>query len=161
MAGMVVVITIGAISMSLAIVSSHRRSTQERTRAVDAAASVLESMQGLAFEEVFARYNATVLDDPATGSSPGQAFSVTGLNPVPGDPDGIVGLVLFPGDGVELREDLVDSGLGTPRDLSADGVVDSADHAVDYTILPIVIEVQWLGASGEQGLRITSTLSRQ
>lgn len=44
---------------------------------------------------------------------------------------------------MELREDTVDPNLGMPRDLNGDGVIDGLNHASDYVILPVRIEVKW------------------
>ena len=70
-----------------------------------------------------------------------------------GDADGLVGEILFPtitlaGGGLQLLENLADPRFHTPRDLSGDGVIDGADHATDYRLLPAVIRVTWRGEVG-------------
>ena len=61
----------------------------------------------------------------------------------------------FPG---ELHEDLDDARFGTPRDLDADGFVDSNDHALDYAVLPLHIRLEWKGPSGERSLDMSMVL---
>lgn len=144
----VLTIAVGSISTSLVSTTSLSRSNEERTLALDTALSVIEAIRAEDPAEVFVRYNQTTADDPATGPSPGGFFSVPGLTVRPGDPDGFVGEVQFPGDGVTLREDVGDIELGMPRDLNADAVLDSVDHAADYTVLPVRVRIEWAGTSG-------------
>jgi hypothetical protein len=59
----------------------------------------------------------------------------------------------------ELREDLVDASLGMPRDLDGDNVIDDQDHALDYLILPVRIELEWLSSSGVRRFTITTQLT--
>ncbi|MEM7309307.1 MAG: type II secretion system protein [Planctomycetota bacterium] len=47
-----------------------------------------------------------------------------------------------------LREDFVDTRMGMPRDLNGDSIVDDYDHAEDYTLLPIHVEIEWRGDFG-------------
>ena len=108
--------------------------------------------------EVFARYNATAADDPTSGDSPGAAFDVVGLAPLPGDPDGRVGSIEFPGDGIELREDDVDRDLGMPRDLNGDGILDASDHALDYLLLPVRVTVSFAGQGGPRTISFVTYL---
>ena len=158
----VVTIAVGAISTSMASTSSLSRATEERSIALDAALSVMEAMRATDPQEVYLRYNQTTLDDPGTGASPGRYFAVPGLALRPGDPDGFVGEVVFPGDGVQLLERVNDVQLGIelgmPRDLNADGVVDPAatllDHSLDYTILPARVRIEWQGQGGFQRIEM-------
>ena len=154
MALAILTISLGAVSSALARTKSLSRSNMERARAIQAVESVVESMRAEDPKDVFVRFNADLLDNPPTGLSPGDHFTIPGLRPRPGDPDGFVGDILFPGGGVILREDVVDIELGMSRDLNSDGVIDSNNHATDYTILPVRIRAQWIGASGEQGVDI-------
>ena len=85
---------------------------------------------------IWALYNADPADDPGgAGTAPGAAFDVAGLAPQLGDPDGMVGQVVFPEVAGALREDVADERLGAPRDLNLDGAVDAANHAGDYRVL--------------------------
>jgi prepilin-type N-terminal cleavage/methylation domain-containing protein len=142
----VFMIAAGASVSSLVSAITLGRVSRETGRALDAAHDVIERIQGETFAEVFARFNADPTDDPGgVGTAPGNLFAVPGLNVRPGDPDGFVGEILFPGVGGELRENVVDRELGMPRDLNGDGVVDVFDHSAGYQILPVRVRVQWLG----------------
>ena len=150
----------GAAISSLVSAMTLGRINRETSRAVDAAQSVVEQLQGEAiFSEVFYRFNATTADDPATGVSPGWNFAVPGLNVQPGDPDGFVGQILFPGNGVELREDFIDPELGMQRDLNGDTNIDNANHAADYNVLPVRIRIDWAGARGNRRVEIITVLA--
>ena len=157
---LVITVSIGAISMSMMSTSSLSRSNEERTRAIAAALSVLESIRSEDPGEVFARFNRVTSDDPASGVSPGSFFSVGDLEPRRGDADGFVGEVQFPGDGVVLREDVLDVELGVPRDLNSDGEVDGDDRSTDYTVLPVRIRVEWTGVCGGQKVDLYSMIGR-
>lgn len=134
--------------------------------ATEAARATTERMRGAPFDQVFALYNSDPLDDPGPGgpgSAPGSGFGVLGLDPVEGDPDGLVGRVLLPEafdllGGSLLREDLNDPDLGLPRDLSGDGLVDGNDHSGGYVLLPVIVRVEWGGAGGEVVVEFESLL---
>lgn len=150
----IVVLLVAALGVSKAILSSGRaeQMTRESDRATQAARRVLESIQAEPFAEAFRRYNSLAADDPGgAGTAPGANFSVPGLTAAEGDADGLPGEVIFPSVAAtpgQLREDAVDAALGTPRDLDGDGVVDAADHANDYLLLPVRVRVRWRSASG-------------
>ena len=137
------------------------RSNRELSAATDAAQAVMEALRDEDdFRQVFARWNDTVDDDP-DAASPGNAFDVRGLEPLRNDPDGRVGEVIFPGDGVTLRENVNDRTLGMPRDLDLVDGVDADDHAGDYRILPVIVRVRWSGAAGTQQIQLTGTLAQR
>jgi len=151
-------ITMGALSVLQFSSIALSRSNQDLSAAMDAAQSVLEELREEGdFSDIFVRWNGNPGDDP-DASAPGNAFDVRGLEPAPDDPDGRVGEVIFPGDGLLLIEDGTDRALGTPRDLNLDGDIDSADHASDYRVLPVLVRVRWLGSRGTQQIEIASTL---
>jgi hypothetical protein len=155
----VLTIAIGGVTSMLVQTQSLRDGTREAILASNAARSVIEQLKGETFEEVYALYNSDPTDDPGgDGSAPGNTFPVLGLDPRPGDPDGIVGQIIFPGNGVELRENLVDPVLSTPRDLNADGVIDAADHASDYVILPVRVRIEWAGEAGTRTAEFMTAL---
>jgi hypothetical protein len=138
------------------------RSNQDFSAATDAAQSVMESMRSEEdFTLVFARYNAEPLDDPASGVSPGNAFDVRGLEPALDDPDGRVGEVIFPGDGVNLAENVADRLLGMPRDLNLDDDEDDVGPTIDYRILPVMVRVRWRGSKGDMQVQLVGTLARR
>jgi hypothetical protein len=144
-------VALGAIVSTLTASIFLGTSNRESNLAMSAARSAIERVRGEPFAQAFASFNADPADDPGgAGTAPGNAFDVPGLSPRPGDPDGRVGEILFPGDGLTLREDAVDALLGLPRDLSGDGVVDAADHAGDYTLLPVRVRLRWRGEAGNR-----------
>jgi type II secretory pathway pseudopilin PulG len=59
----------------------------------------------------------------------------------------------------ELREDYQDEGLGLPRDLNGDSILDSLDHSKDYILLPILIRVKWEGENGPRVFEVYTMLS--
>jgi hypothetical protein len=121
---------------------------------------MIEELKSTAFDEVFARYNATTADDPAAGTSPGDDFAVAGLDPRKDDADGFVGSIEFPGTGTTLREDVQDAELGMPRDLNGDGPpLDADDHADDYRILPVRIVIRWSGQNGARTFQLVTVLT--
>jgi prepilin-type N-terminal cleavage/methylation domain-containing protein len=154
----VLIIVAGGALLALLTSLSLGRSTRETSLALDAARGVIEAMRSEEPDEVFALYNANPGDDPGGAPGPGNAFGVPGLDAVPGDPDGLPGQIEFPGDGISLREDGFDDALGMPRDLDGDGVTDAADHALDYSILPVRVRVRWTGSAGVREIVIVSTL---
>jgi len=159
----VVVILATGISMlsnTVATVGRLHPVNQENVRALLAVRSMSEELRGVPFDEVFALYNDDPADDPGPGAAPGAGFAVPGLDPQTADPDGLVGRVVFPEAGGVLREDVVDRELGMPRDLDLDGFVDGADHAADYEILPIRIELSWRGRNGDRDFAVCTALVR-
>jgi type II secretory pathway pseudopilin PulG len=135
-----------AISMFARTLASSKKldpMATETTIAASASRTMLEKMKNNAFEDVFKLYDATPADDPGgAGSGPGAEFDVPGLTPVA--PGVKCGRIIFPGDSNILREDIDDAILGMPRDLNADGVIDSQDHSGDCLLLPIRIRVEWI-----------------
>jgi len=126
---------------------------RESALAQDGMRAMLEELEGTGeFETVFSRYNSDPTDDPPLGASPGDGFAVPGLDPLPTDPDGLVGEIVFPtldtAGGLELREDLNLPELGMPRDLDGLNGVDGFDHDEDYRLLPVLLRIEWQGQSG-------------
>ena len=151
------VLVAALVGFSQAIVGAGNLATSSRENALanEAARSLLEELRTTPIEEGFLRYN----DDPGDDAGlvvPGPHFDVPGLEPVPGDPDGLAGRVLFPVDpndpGV-LLEDLQDPGanlaFGLPLDLNGDAFIDFFDHAPDYELLPVVVRIEWRSGSLE------------
>ena len=161
----VLAVGMGGAVYSLLTSSSLERSTREQALALQAAESCLESLQATNFPETFLRFNGTAADDPAAGDSPGNDFDVVGLSAWPGDPDGLPGEILFPGDGVSLFENVNMPQLGMPRDLTLDDppAVDlvNIDHADDYRVLPVLVRVRWTGARGNRELLMGTTLNNE
>ncbi len=161
----VALLTIALAGFTGSLVASFgvNRSVHETTLAREAAQKMLETLQGRPFKEVFAAFNADKGDDAALLSpAPGANFAVAGLTPLSTDADGLCGDVEFPsavvGGKEQLREDVVDAQLGLPLDLNGDGVIDAADHAADYKLLPVRIHVQWRSATGPRHVDISTIL---
>lgn len=152
-------VTLSRVTGALVKVSRIEPLNRDRAFAVEAATRVSELMRSVPFDEVYARFNADPTDDPVTGSSPGAGFVARGLGLRAGDPDGMVGEILFPAIAGELREDVVDVQLGMPRDLNGDGAQDAFDHAADYDVLPVRIHLEWSGPSGDMEFDLVTTLA--
>lgn len=158
----IAILMVAVSGMASAMLSSMQlnRVNGETTLAHEAARQAIETVQSQTFDDVFALYNADPLDDPGgAGTGPGPDFTVTGLTAQAGDADGLVGQVLFPTQGAQVREDVADAGWRMPRDLNADGAVDGLDHAGDYQLLPVRVRVQWRGISGPRVLDFETLLS--
>src|SRR5205085_8105191 len=154
------------LSFSRAIVSAtiSSQKTREVDRATQAARQILERIEATAFADRFRSFNADPTDDPGgAGTAPGANFAVTGLSALPGDADGFPGQVIFPtlaGFPLQLREDVAMPELGMPRDLNGDGIVDGANHAVDYKLLPVIVRIPWRGVGGAGTVEVKSMLAR-
>lgn len=159
----VVTLTVMLVSLTGSIVAGDRLQhvNRESAWAEAAARRVVETMRGVPFDTLFARYNDTAADDPAGLTSPGAHFAVDGLRALPGDADGFVGRIRFPVDDAApavLRENIANAALAMPADLNGDAVIDAADHAADYTLLPVQVEVQWTGKLGARSLVVETVL---
>ena len=164
----IVLVGIGLFLQMLTAGSGLRRTGQEFWIASSAAQDTLEEMRNADYRDLFRLYNADPFDDPGgPGTAPGASFTVPGFEPLPDDPDGVVGEVVLPAVNTgtevapvwELREDIANDPLGTPRDLTGDAVVGDVDVSADYTVLPILIRLRWDGDHGPRELRIHSILS--
>ncbi len=152
---LVLVLTIAAVSASIGSTGQLLETGRETALAYEGLRAAAEELQAAPVTQAFASFNDDPNDDPGgAGAAPGSAFDVLGLSPQADDPDGRVGRIVFPTVGGALREDLDDPGLGLPRDLSGDGVVDAADHADDYVVLPARVIVEWRGANGDRSLAV-------
>jgi prepilin-type N-terminal cleavage/methylation domain-containing protein len=151
------VLTIAVVAYSGSLVSTARLRLERRqeSMAAQAARTRLEDMRATPFLQRYLSFNDSGADDPAgPDTAPGANFAVEGLEAVAGDADGMVGRVLFPTNSKSLREDVVDIEMGMPRDLNGDSFVDHFDHATDYRILPVVVEIQWAGPNGPRQLEM-------
>jgi prepilin-type N-terminal cleavage/methylation domain-containing protein len=152
-----------------------RQVNRENAVAADAARVLIEGMRNRTFSELFALYNNDPNDDPGDpGTAPGSLFFVDRLKPLASSPGGLVGEVFLPTRIIEVEvaggstvvveelwvcEDTVDAGLGMPRDLNGDSVVDDQNHADDYIILPVRVVIRWQGMFGERSLRVVTMLT--
>lgn len=158
------VLTVAVSGFSSSVLSSLvlNRMNRETAIAQQAARRMLEELQGEEFAQVFACYNAQAGDYAGAGVERGVGFAVAGLDTQPGDADGLVGRVQFPTVDVlgveELREDVVDAGLGMPRDLDGLNGIDGFDHAGDYQLLPVRVVVEWNGVRGARRIALETVL---
>ena len=152
----ILAVAVGGLGASVIASMQLSRVNEEKAIAVDAAHAMVEQLHTTEFSEIFATFNAAGADDPdGANTAPGDDFAVVGLRVQDGDADGMTGQIEFPtivdGSGkLVLREDLVDPGLGMPRDLNGDGVIDSQDHSGDYVLLPARVRLMWRGPGGNQ-----------
>ncbi len=157
----VAVLVVGVLGYSRTLVESAEVEQQNTDTALATAGvqRVAEMINGTTFEEIFAAFNGSDGDDGlVAGTVWGEGFRVDGLAVRGGDADGFPGIVMFPtvdnGGTLELREDVVDDSLGMPRDLNLDGVIDAADHSLDYRILPVLIRVEWESGGRDRELDV-------
>lgn len=161
----VLMVALLLLSRSLGTAMRLTDVNRETALAADGARQMIELMRGNEdFSQVFALYNDDPDDDPGLpGSAPGAGFAVNGLDPVDGDPDGLVGEIRFPtvlgAGGLELREDVLDESLGMPRDLDGNGAVDAVDHGDDYRLLPVSLTLRWKGVTGVRSLEVQTLLA--
>ncbi|MEM7305194.1 MAG: hypothetical protein AAF682_00920 [Planctomycetota bacterium] len=158
----VLVIAVGATMGAVGSFVKLEESNRETAVAHFAARGMIEQMQDIPFEQIFAAYNEDAGDDPA-GIAAGPSFPVDGLDARADDADGMPGQILFPtpaGAPGSLREDLVSDDFDLPKDLNVDGAIDANDHADDYQLLPVRIRIEWRGASGNRSLEMQTLLRR-
>lgn len=153
----IAILTVAISGIAGSILSAHtlNRVNQETALAQEAVQRALEELRARPFGEIFAAYNRVAGDDVGlSAGAPGSDFAVPGLDPQRADADGLCGRIEFPsvlnGAFEELREDVVDEGLGMPHDLDASGAPDAADHSGDYVILPVRVVVEWRGVRGDR-----------
>lgn len=159
------------------------RVNRESGIALAAARDAIEALQDgdPQFKNLFYVFNGDPNDDPGgPGTSPGSHFAVRGLTARAGDPDGLPGRIEFPGTsgspGV-LREDLTANLFGLTAtvdrngdavldtldacaDLNGDGVIDSDSHHDDYILLPVIVRIEWSGASGNRSLVLQTFVAK-
>lgn len=164
----VMMVAVTMYSSSVGAIARQREISRESAVAAAASQVALERMRDCEFRDLWPLYNADPDDDPGgAGTAPGSRFAIPGLDALPDSPDGLQGEVILPAIQRrvgelpiwELREDFEDTGLGMPRDLTGDEVVDSFDHAEDYRVLPVMVRVQWQGPTGPRRFQVHSLFS--
>ena len=160
----VLTISVNGLASFFTAVPRMMDEAQRKRTVMDETLGMYEELRGQDFESLFVRYNETTFDDPALGNAPGNQRILTetarALGSDPGRPASIS--LFFPtpaGSPGELRENTVDPSLGMPRDLNGDGVIDGLNHASDYVVLPVRIEVKWSEAGVDRTHSETLTLS--
>ena len=157
------ILAIALVMLSGTVASTSRLfpSSRDNYMACQAASNKIEEMRNEELSDIFRMYNGIGADDPlGPGTAPGAGFAAPGLTPLPGDPDGMAGEILFPEQDGQLREDFVSTLLGTPRDLNCDAGIDDGDHADDWVILPVVIRVEWQSSGGPRKLEVPTMIAR-
>ena len=161
----IVILTVAVCGVSSSMISALTLNRVNRETAIAEAAArrMMEQAGNTEFQRIFATYNTNPADDPTgPGTSPGANFVVFGLTPNDDDADGRVGEISFPVIDVagvpQLREDVVDAGLGMPRDLNGDGP-DLVDHSDNYRVLPIRVRISWRGLCGPRTLTTEGMLA--
>ena len=160
----ILAIAVGGISSSMLSSMALNRVNGETALAQQAARGALEELTGVPFDEAWAVYNADPADDGGLSvAALGPNFVVAGLDAQTADIDGMCGRIEFPsvtfGVGQELREDVVDAGLGMPRDLDLDGIwPEVVNIAPDYSVLPVRVLIEWRGVSGDRSVRLETML---
>ncbi len=150
----------GGASFALTRAVALGRTNRETAIALQAAESVLEEMRGVPFDEVFVRFNTTTGDEPSVGPKLPGAFAVPALRVRANDPDGLAGLVQFPGNGAQLVESWQDPGLGMPRDLNDDSdTFDVLTHPAPYSVLPVRVRVEWDSVGGPRDVELVAVLT--
>jgi len=155
-------LALAACGMSAVLAGSMSMNAvnKETAQARTAAQRMLEELQNVPTGDIFATFNSIPGDDPlGPATAPGSMFSIH-MKPAAVQVSGMTGRVVFPEllPSGELREDTVDASLGMPRDLNGDGVIDSSDHAKDYLLLPVRIEVEWRGLTGDRSYALHTVL---
>jgi len=152
---LLLVIGITGISRMTVAVTRAGNMQRETEIANEAARAMLERIKAESFPQAFRTFNATSTDDPGgVGTAPGANFAVAGLRAAPDDADGLPGEIVFPtptGQPGQLRENVTDARLDMPHDLNGDGLIDSANHATDYKLLPVLVRVHWQSVDGTVG----------
>jgi prepilin-type N-terminal cleavage/methylation domain-containing protein len=154
----VLVVGAGMLAQTIVALGKVNDTNRETALAMQAVRNMLETLRSEPLEDVFALYNADPSDDPGgKGSAPGSHFTVDELSANEGATVS-TGTIAFPSVNGELREDFVDAELGMPRDLNGDRDIDADDHSGDYGILPVRIQIDWSGRTGDRTLAIHTSL---
>ena len=164
----IVLVALGLFVRMLVAGKGMRSIGQEEWSTSSAAQDALERMRNEDFRDVFVLFNSDPFDDPGgPGTAPGHRFAVQDLLPLTTAADGMVGEILLPAwnAGTELspewqiREDIENTDLGTPRDLSGDSIIDDQNHADDYSFLPVIVRLRWQGRHGPRVYELHTALS--
>lgn len=161
----ILAVAFGMFSTTMVASNRTRSINRDTALAAEAARKVFEAMRNLNQGQLYQLYNSMPADDPGgEGTAPGPEFAILGLDALPGDLDGMVGHITLAERLVDgnwqLREDVIDPALGLPRDLNGDSVLDELDHALDYLVFPVRIELDWQGRFGPRHMTVSTMLTR-
>lgn len=174
----VIVVAFFGLLLSLHYGNVLNETARQLQAAHDGARQALEAVRAYEFEYIYRAFNADTSDDPngpgtaeaalfplntATNDGIGNNFAVPDLVPLPSDPDGVVGAIIFPeatvGGVTVLSEQGQDPFLGI-LDLNGNGSTNDQDVSDDYVLLPVTVMVQWQGLFGEpREVRLDTVLS--
>lgn len=147
------VLLVGLLAMTSTsvVVNSLRRSASDLQRAQQAMQVLVEDLHAAAREadDDASAWAADVLSLYGPGGTPGDSFTIDGLDPWEGETDvAFINLV--------TDETTTDAALGValgmPRDLDGNGSATNTDVSGSASILPAVIRLQWSGSAGPQQL---------
>lgn len=161
----ILAVAFGMFSTTMVASNRTRSINRDTALAAEAARVIFETMRNLNPADLYALYNSMPADDPGgEGTGPGANFAVPGLYPLAGDPDGMVARIRLAErkdlDAWQLREDVIDPALGLPRDLNGDSMIDDLDHAQDYLVFPVRIELDWEGRYGARRMTVSTMFTR-
>ena len=158
---LVLTVAVSMLSGMVATTASMGPLQIQNALACEAARAQLERLRIESVGTIFARFNADPNDDPdGAGTAPGCHFGVPGLSPRLDDPDGLCGLVRFPEQTGQLRENVADRSLGMPRDLDMDGFIGLNPVDQTYRILPFEIRIEWQYGEAVRSYSLYSMLVR-
>jgi Tfp pilus assembly protein PilV len=120
---------------------------EQKKRAVNAAQAKIEEMRSHPF--------ATLLADYAPGGTPGDVFTVAGLDD---SIAGAEGRVTFT---VDESRALGTDGEPLPLDLNGDGDATDPDVSGEYLLLPVRVTIQWKGPLGIQRVDLRTLLRKE
>lgn len=168
-AGFIAIAFLGLLGFTVSV-SRLEIESRDTSSAVDAVRLVVERLQGVEFDDLYASFNGDPADDPeGPGTASGAWFQLeldraTG-GAAGGPEDGNIVLdvtVSFPEDGdgdlSELAAPLI---AGMPTDLNGDGNFSGGSRADDYRYLPAVIRVEWDGPDGRRSLSIPRVYTKE
>lgn len=160
----VAVTLVGLLAFGRTMTESLQLGEKNRQLALATAATqrAVERLYAADFAQVFALYNDYADDDPdGAGTGPGSQFVAEGLVGANGaDALGTISFPVAAGAPGELREDLILAKF-QPFDLDLDGGTDADDHAGDYQVLPVRVQIQWMDGKAQRELAVETILGRK
>lgn len=150
-----IILLVALLAMSAATLRMHtlRRQNRERSIAQNAVRTTVDRVQAISHEALERDPNTwsqVVVAALSAGGEVGTQFNLAELTPT--TVNGQVGSIQ-----VVVDETLTDAQLGMdmgmPRDLNADGVIDNTNVTASARVLPLIIQIQWIGVSGTVTMR--------